>query len=109
MKPFNADDLASALNEWMCRYIEEPERFQAEMRTVALFVAEETAGREPTYGSESTAYLDKIRGDLATGVDNLVAAVMAPGTLAPRIRSRITPAPRQQPKKAKAAKARKRA
>jgi len=43
-------------NEWMRRYIEEPERFQAEFRSVQQFLADEAEGREPDYGEACTAY-----------------------------------------------------
>lgn len=49
--------LAIAMNEWMRRYIEEPERFEAEVTTVRRFLAEEAAGEDPSYGEIATAYL----------------------------------------------------
>lgn len=52
--------MVKAFNEWMRRYIEEPERFQAEFRSVKSFEADEKAGREPSYGDDCTSYLQKI-------------------------------------------------
>ena len=49
-----------ALNEWMRRYIEEPERFEAEIRTVDAFRKAEAEGREPDYGENSHQYLIKL-------------------------------------------------
>jgi len=49
-----------ALNEWMRRYIEEPERFEAEIRTVDAFRKAEAEGREPDYGENCHDYLIKL-------------------------------------------------
>ena len=46
-----------AFNEWMRRYIEEPERYQAEFRTVVAFKKAEDEGREPDYGERCHAYM----------------------------------------------------
>lgn len=51
-----AADMARTLNEWMRRFIEEPEKFQAEFRSVTEFLAEVTLGREPSYGEHCAAY-----------------------------------------------------
>lgn len=50
-------DIAKAFNEWMRRYIEEPERFEAEFRSVQAFQAAELREQEPDYGTACTAYL----------------------------------------------------
>ena len=52
-----------AFNEWMRRYTEEPEKFEAEFRTVNRFL-EESKGGEPTYGERATALLESIANDL---------------------------------------------
>lgn len=43
-------DRVYAFNEWMRRYTEEPEAYEAQFRTVGRFLQEQAAGREPTYG-----------------------------------------------------------
>lgn len=53
-------DMARTNNEWMRRYIEEPEKFQAEFRTVTKFLADTTEGREPDYGESCAAYQFKL-------------------------------------------------
>lgn len=73
MKPFTAAELVPAMNEWMRRFVQEPERFAAEIRTVNLFVAEEAAGREPSYGQGCAEYLDRIRRDLSAAAKNQAA------------------------------------
>ena len=44
----------------MRRYIEEPERFDAEFRTVNGFLKDEAEGREPSYGETCTAYMQQL-------------------------------------------------
>lgn len=51
---------AQAFNEWMRRYTEEPERFEAEFRTVAEFQAQDALGKEPDYGATCDAYLTEL-------------------------------------------------
>lgn len=53
-------EMAKAFNEWMRRYIEEPERFEVEFRAVKAFEAAEAEDQEPSYGRECTAYLQAI-------------------------------------------------
>jgi hypothetical protein len=55
--------VAAAFNEWMRRYIEEPERFLREWQTVERFQAEANGGREPTYGERCAAYLEELMGE----------------------------------------------
>lgn len=57
-------NLALAFNEWMRRYTEEPERYAREFETVGLFLAEQAAGRTPTYGEECAEYLQRILREL---------------------------------------------
>lgn len=55
---------AQAFDEWMRRYIHEPDRFEAEWRTITTFLQENDAGSEPSYGQKCDAYLaDLERGD----------------------------------------------
>jgi hypothetical protein len=50
-------EMAQAFNEWMRRYIEEPERFAHELKSVRAFEKAESEGQEPDYGADSTSYL----------------------------------------------------
>ena len=52
--------VAAAFNEWMRRFTEEPEKYEAEFRTVGKFLADQAQGQEPTYGQECAAYLESI-------------------------------------------------
>lgn len=52
--------MARAFNEWMRRFIEEPDRFEREFETVNQFLADEQGGREPSYGEASAAYMEQI-------------------------------------------------
>lgn len=44
-------ELAKAFNEWMRRYIENPEQFEAEFRSVKSFEVAAAKGEEPDYGT----------------------------------------------------------
>lgn len=57
--------MAAVLNEWMRRYTETPEVFEAEFRTVEKFLREMAAGDEPSYGATSVAYMQRVAADLA--------------------------------------------
>ena len=50
---------AQAFNAWMEEYTKHPERFEAEWKTVGLFLAEQNAGNEPSYGEKCEAILRK--------------------------------------------------
>ena len=54
----------AANNEWMRRYIEEPERFQREWQTIEVFKAEERRGVEPSYGECCEAYVEFLVAEL---------------------------------------------
>lgn len=56
---------ARAFNEWMRRYIKEPERYEAEFNEVIRFKREGRRGREPSYGEGCEAYLAQIKRELA--------------------------------------------
>jgi len=53
-------EMAKAFNEWMRRYIEEPERFAHELKSVRAFEKAEAEGQEPDYGADCTSYLSAI-------------------------------------------------
>lgn len=61
----SASDMARTSNEWMRRYIEEPEKFAAEFQTVTAFLAAETEGREPDYGECCAAYQFKLLDEMS--------------------------------------------
>jgi hypothetical protein len=53
--------IPQAFDEWMRRYIEEPERFAREFQAVQEFVAQDgTDGRETTYGADCAAFLEQL-------------------------------------------------
>ncbi len=52
--------LASALNEWMRRFIDEPNRFEQEFVSVNRFLKEIADGAEPSYGEVGAKYLNDI-------------------------------------------------
>lgn len=52
---------AQAFNEWMRRFIEEPERFAREWQSVEEFKRDEAAGKEPDYGETCAAYLSQLK------------------------------------------------
>lgn len=56
-----------AFNEWMRRYIEEPEQYSREFEIVREFEKEENAGQEPSYGQSCGAYLRKVMQELENG------------------------------------------
>lgn len=52
---------AQAFDEWMRRYVEEPERFSREFEAVRDFVAEGGQdGAETSYGRECSTYLEQL-------------------------------------------------
>jgi hypothetical protein len=53
---------AQAFDEWMRRYIQEPERFKREFEDVEQFVREGgTEGQDTTYGQNCAEYLRRLR------------------------------------------------
>ena len=52
--------MAQAFNEWMRRYTDEPERFEAEFKTCGEFLAQTAKGEVPSYGDSCAAYLAAI-------------------------------------------------
>jgi hypothetical protein len=53
--------VVQAFDEWMRRFVEEPERFAREFQSVSEFVAEGGQnGAETSYGRECAAYLEQL-------------------------------------------------
>ena len=57
-------EMAKVLNEWQRKYIENPEEFKAEFRTVIEYLAELNIGRVPSYGEECAAYMVKLLSEI---------------------------------------------
>lgn len=51
-------------NEWMRRYIEQPDQFAHEWATIQEFLGDENANQTPNYGAHIVAYTEKIADDL---------------------------------------------
>ena len=49
--------VAAAFNEWMREYIDEPEKFQAEARSIVEFIGADIHGEEPEYGVQAALTL----------------------------------------------------
>lgn len=54
------EQIAQGCNEWMRRYIEEPERFENELSSVQRYLADVEGNREPSYGQTCVAYLREL-------------------------------------------------
>lgn len=52
--------MVKCFNEWMRRFIDEPDRFEREFNTVNAFLKDYADGREPTYGETSASYMSQI-------------------------------------------------
>ena len=63
------EEMAGAFNEWMRRYIEEPERFGREWRTINEFLQEEARGKKPSYGSSCAHYLQQLVDEIRSRAD----------------------------------------
>jgi hypothetical protein len=50
------EQMAMCFNEWMQRYVDDPQSFEVEFQTVARFLTED----DPTYGDECAAYMFSI-------------------------------------------------
>jgi hypothetical protein len=57
-------DMAPAFNEWLRRYTENPEQFEAQFRTIERAKAELAEGKEPSYGEVCVEYLGQIAVEL---------------------------------------------
>jgi len=56
--------LAVLFNEWMKRYINNPEGFRREFQDVQQFMEQTVGGAVPTYGEEAAAYLAKLNAEV---------------------------------------------
>lgn len=52
--------LAEAFNEWFAHFLDNPGRFEQLGEAVTKFKEDQRAWREPSYGSDCTAYLLKL-------------------------------------------------
>tara|TARA_R110002020_G_scaffold467027_3_gene690171 strand:- start:1301 stop:1492 length:192 start_codon:yes stop_codon:yes gene_type:complete len=59
------EQMAKCFNEWMRRFIEEPDRFEREFKTVNEFLTDERSGRQPSYGESSAAYMHQLATEIA--------------------------------------------
>jgi hypothetical protein len=59
-RSMTAPDMKRTFNEWMRRYIEEPEKFSRDFQSVQEFLTDEAAGVEPSYGDTCMAYQFKL-------------------------------------------------
>ncbi len=55
-------NLEEAFNEWMRRYVEDPDGFEREWITVQRHMEETATGEDVTYGASCAAYLGRIMG-----------------------------------------------
>ncbi len=60
----NGNQIALAMNEWMRRYIEDPEKFEREFQSIDLFLKQEAIHAEPSYGDTCSAYMMKLHKEL---------------------------------------------
>lgn len=51
------EQMVAAFNEWMRRYTEDPDKFEAEFATVMRFLAD---GKTPSYGETCAAYMREL-------------------------------------------------
>lgn len=58
------EQMVLAFNEWMRRYIDEPEKFEAEFNSVLDFLSDQTDDKVPSYGEKCAAYLLKLHQEL---------------------------------------------
>ncbi len=56
----NNAQMVKCFNEWMRRFIEEPDRFHHEFETVNGFLRDEAEGREPSYGETCAALMQQL-------------------------------------------------
>lgn len=65
MEQMTVTQAAMALNEWMRRFIADPKCFQREFEAVEAFLAEQAAGKEPSYGEVGAAYMQQLLAGLS--------------------------------------------
>lgn len=51
------EKLAAAFNKWMDRYINNPEEFEHQWRSLIRYTQERSGGAKPTYGDNCAEYL----------------------------------------------------
>ncbi|MCD9819774.1 hypothetical protein [Bradyrhizobium japonicum] len=56
--------MVKCFNEWMRRFVDEPQRFDREFETVNRFLKDQADGREPTYGETSAAYMQQLAAEV---------------------------------------------
>lgn len=56
--------MVKAFNEWMRRYIETPEQYEREFKTVIEFNRDAFDGIEPSYGKNAAAYFCKLLNEI---------------------------------------------
>ena len=54
------EEIVAAFNEWMRRYIEEPEKFSREWQEVHDFLEVQKTGGTPSYGNTCEAFLTRL-------------------------------------------------
>lgn len=59
----NKRTMEQAFNEWMRRYIDEPDAYKGQVSQVMDFLKSENDGVEPDYGAWCTAYLTGLMND----------------------------------------------
>ncbi len=52
--------MPEAFNEWMDRYINDPQKFSLQWQDVNKHLMEKNSGKEPTYGESCSAFLAKL-------------------------------------------------
>lgn len=63
-KLFSQDDLTKILNEWMRRFIEEPDKFMREFEAVNKYLNEKQFQLEPSYGEVCSEYMMQLHKEL---------------------------------------------
>lgn len=60
------EQMARCFNEWMRRFIDNPEEFEREFESVGSFLRETNEGTEPSYGEQCTAYMTDLSSQIAS-------------------------------------------
>lgn len=60
----NNAQMVKCFNEWMRRFIDEPDAFAREFTAVNEFLKDKADGREPTYGEACAAYMQKLSAEV---------------------------------------------
>ncbi len=63
----HSKSMAAAFNEWMRRYIVEPDRFDREWQSVSEYIQETSEGKTPSYGESCAAYLVRLISEMCEG------------------------------------------